>query len=382
MELYNINNDHLLTHRNGWHKIMYELSKSINSNIILVDFMDKYFNLWFDINKPITHENTIINFTNKDAYYSINDSDKSDIFVYYDKYNIYYIYKWYNNINNFKLLRGELIINLIKKYNIRKIKSSWIGILHYPEFVPEMNYQSLESLPNMLRSTNLKESIKKCKCIIALSEYLKHYIIKELVKYNYDIPIEILYHPTDFNCKLFDINNFISNTNKKIIQLGFWMRKQNTIYLIKTKVFSKYWLPGGKYWKEMFSIIYKNYEEYLNDTSVTIQMYLDNDAYDLLLSENICVVDVFNSSANNSVLECIARNTPLIVTHHPAIIEYLGEDYPLYFNTIEELNDIVNSNDFITKIISCTEYLKQLNKEKFTINNFCKDFENIINKYT
>ena len=52
-------------------------------------------------------------------------------------------------------------------------------------------------------------------------------------------------------------------------------------------------------------------------------------------------MNALNSSANNTVLECIARNSPIIVTKHPAIKEYLGEDYPLYFNTLDELNKIL-----------------------------------------
>jgi hypothetical protein len=384
MKICNLDNEYLFTHRYGWHKIINDLLLYVNShsNIILVDFMDKYFNLWFEMTKTIDYDSKCYNFLNKDVYYHLYDINKSDAFIYYNEFNIYYIFKWFEQSNEFKILQGELKNKLIKKYNIEIIKDPWIGILHYPEFVIEMNYESYEALPNILKSKLLIESIKYCKCIITLSEHLKNYLEEELIKHNYNIPIRVLYHPTDFNCKLFNIDNLINNTDKKIIQVGFWMRKLTTIYLVKTELFSKYWLPGGKYWKEMFSKMYPNYEEYLNDDSVTIKMYLDNNTYDDLLSENICLVDVFNSSANNTVLECIARNTPLLAFKHPAIVEYLGIEYPLYFESINELNEIINSSTFIDKVIETHNYLKNMNKERFTIYYFCKLFYNIIEEFT
>ena len=241
-----------------------------------------------------------------------------------------------------------------------------------------MNYESFEAFPNILKSKTLIESIKHCKCIITLSEHLQIYAKKILQEHNYNIPIKILYHPADFNCKLFNYNLFNKNQEKKLVQIGFWMRKGTTIYNVQSKKFKKYWLPGGQYWKTMFSHIYSDFNNYLNDKSVIIKMYLSNQEYDNLLCKNIVLLDVFNSSANNTVLECIVRNTPLIVNNHPAIIEYLGENYPLYFNSIDDLNNIINDNNLNSKIKEAHLYLVSMNKEKFTIKYFCEAFNNIL----
>ena len=57
--------------------------------------------------------------------------------------------------------------------------------------------------------------------------------------------------------------------------------------------------------------------------------------YDDLLSKNIIFIDLYDASANTVVVECIARKTPLLVTRLDAVIEYLGKDYPLYFDNLE-----------------------------------------------
>ena len=69
---------------------------------------------------------------------------------------------------------------------------------------------------------------------------------------------------------------------------------------------------------------------------VKLLPFLPNDQYDQLLSENIVFLDLYDSVANNTIIECIVRNTPVLVNPLPSVIEYLGIDYPLYFNTLEE----------------------------------------------
>jgi hypothetical protein len=49
-----------------------------------------------------------------------------------------------------------------------------------------------------------------------------------------------------------------------------------------------------------------------------------------LLAENIVFVELYDASANNTAIECIARATPLLVNPLPAVMEYLGAGYPLY----------------------------------------------------
>jgi hypothetical protein len=377
MILKSFDSTHLLTHRYGWNKIITELSLSCSDNdVTLVHFMDKYFNLWLDTPKNIKWNNLEFKFKIKDTYYRISGDE--DSFIYYDTDGLYHIIQWSNEYNEFKLVRGGLIQFYKKKYNIESILTPWYGILHYPEFVEEMNYTSYESAENIIKSEAFAESKNFCKGIIVLSEHCKNYI-KSVI---HDIPIHVVYHPTELDeCKQFNIQTYLDNTEKKIIQLGYWMRKHDTIYNINApSSFSKWWLPGGSYWKEMMYAIYgKNKaSQMLESSDVTIRMYLPNEVYDELLSCNICLVDVFNSSANNSILECIARCTPIFAKKHPAIVEYLGIDYPLYFNSVEDINRKLNSDDFITDIIYTYLYLRNMDKTKFKLSTFINSIKSII----
>ena len=63
--------------------------------------------------------------------------------------------------------------------------------------------------------------------------------------------------------------------------------------------------------KEIYNIEIE--QKYIDNTETSSS--LSNEDYDILLSENIVFLDLYDSSANNAVIECIARATPLLVNN-------------------------------------------------------------------
>jgi hypothetical protein len=118
--------------------------------------------------------------------------------------------------------------------------------------------------------------------------------------------------------------------------------------------------------------------------SVDMMGYLNNKEYDTLLTENIVFIYLVDASAVNTLLECVIRNTPIIVNKIPAVVEVLGEKYPLYINIDnsvgyceinKQVNDLLRDT---RKISSAHKYLKKLKKEYLNIRNFKAEFINIV----
>jgi len=78
-------------------------------------------------------------------------------------------------------------------------------------------------------------------------------------------------------------------------------------------------------------------------------------------------------SANNTILDAILMNTPLIVNKLDGVVEYLGEDYPLYFENRNEVYDLLNDID---KLEETYIYLKKMDKSRFSLENFGKSILN------
>jgi hypothetical protein len=127
------------------------------------------------------------------------------------------------------------------------------------------------------------------------------------------------------------------------------------------------------------------YEDILRKCkSIDVMGYLDNKEYDRILTENIVFIYLVDASAVNTLLECVIRNTPIIVNKIPAVVEVLGEKYPLYI-TLNECLDYYDINRQVNnflkdtkKILSAYKYLQKLDKEKLSIRQFQDKFINTV----
>ena len=101
------------------------------------------------------------------------------------------------------------------------------------------------------------------------------------------------------------------------------------------------WLTGTKNFKKI-NHLFDDEKKYLNIKNIDINSvpfkYTDSfKEYDELLDKNIILIDLFDTAANNVVLECIIRATPLLIPKLPGSVFYLGENYPMFFNNLDEI---------------------------------------------
>ena len=326
--------------------------------------------------------------------------------------------------------------NINKVLGIIPYKKNWCGFIHHTFDETFSEYNCI----NLLKNQDFIESLKYCKGIFVLSKYLADILSTELCKININIKINILTHPTETPLKTFNIQKFIENKNKKIINVGGWLRNIFSfynlslpkIYKFSSKCFKKQTcdtickvaLKGynmNNYYptkdllkcKDLSKCICKDIsqnifqcnisqnvsctnnnknnwiKDYINFTkdmisSVDIIEQLSNDDYDILLSENIVFINLVDASAVNTIIECKIRNTPIIVNKHPAIVEMLGETYPLYYDnnlSYYEINkQVENLLSNTCNINKAFEYLEKLNKKDLLISTFVKSLkDNLVN---
>ena len=231
----------------------------------------------------------------------------------------------------------------------------------------------------MFTKKSFIKSLDNCYCLFTLSTYVTNYLNNEIKKINKNIKIFTLKHPTDLNNILyFDIDNYSRNTNKKLIQVGQQMRKVTSIFMLEIVSHEKIWLTGTRDIDKCMYLFNKECE-YLNIKieNKNVKMYYTDtpQEYDELLSKNIVFVDFFDAAANNTIIECIARNTPIICKKIEGVVEYLGPNYPLYFDDLDEVYELLN----MVNIREGFEYLKNMNKKDIEIDYFVKELINTTN---
>lgn len=257
----------------------------------------------------------------------------------------------------------------------------WVGFLHNPQGMPAwFHYQ--ESPQSIFAKNIWKESLKHCLGLFTFSEYHANWLREQTGK-----PISSLIHPTEFPDLNFDLQGFLKNPHKKIIQIGWWQRRLNSIYQLP--------IPSNNllnYEKiRLVPLFFDNAHEYLkglterekNEISLKIDpnyaqntreiIHVPDLEYDDLLCQNLAFVQLYDANANNVVVECIARATPLLINRLPAVVEYLGEDYPMYFTNLAEAAEKALDTSLI---FDTHNYLKNLEiRDKLTAEYFLSSFE-------
>jgi len=292
------------------------------------------------------------------------------------------------------------------KLQIIPYTKPWIGFIHHT-----FNKDSINNTYNLFKNTYFLESLNICEGLYVLSNKLKLDIenilnqIRNINKSFKNIPIYNLTHPTFFveNNKKFTIKKFKLNTFKSIIQIGAWMRNLNAINILDLgsnplKLNKK--VLQGKNMDNYYSISNEiNNTSNISNTSntsnivmcrninthniilnkdVSLLSYLNNNEYDLLLMSNIVFLNLVDASAVNTVIECIVRNTPLFINRLPALEETLGNNYPLFYNNISEVTEMLN----IEKITEGHKYMSKMDKTKFKIETFIHELKNTLQKNT
>ncbi|MET6759724.1 hypothetical protein [Pseudoalteromonas sp. NCIMB_1079] len=208
------------------------------------------------------------------------------------------------------------------------IERPWVGIIHVPFFAP--NWFHTHVSPEVIFESELwKASLPHCKGLITLSDDLK----RDLEYHLPGIPVVSLLHPTDFdNLKPFDYERYTNTPT--LVQAGDWLRKLQAIHQIKANGHRRVMLKKthtDEYLQKEINVFGNSI-----DPDVEVFTMVSNEEYDDLLSGSVVVCWLYATAANNLVLECIARKTPLLINPLPSVVEYLGQDYPLYINDIAE----------------------------------------------
>jgi hypothetical protein len=282
---------------------------------------------------------------------------------------------WGNKIQSQKCLR------VVKDENLQLIT-----FLHGPPFEEyNRNLMSKDFILNddsllnknsieLIHSNNLLCSIT---FLYVLSIHHKNYIINNYPEFKNKVLS--VYHPIDIDINnythddLFSVGKFMSKKN--IYHIGWWLRNFTSFSDFKVpKDYNKFILLKQEFkseFYEKFSSIDKNIQ--------IVDEVSDND-YKEIFGNSCIFCDLADAVANNVVLECVKYNTPIIVRRIPSIEEYLGVNYPLFFDDVSDLSKFSNQKTLHKSIVAANEYLLKMDKRPFTLDTFLNKTTYDINK--
>lgn len=253
--------------------------------------------------------------------------------------------------------------------NYKKYNHDWIGVWHNPPNSPDW-FDISNSPQAILKRDIFQKSLKNCKAIVCLSEYLSSWLSERI-----ENPIITVKHPTEIPRLKWDVKNYLKSDRKQIVQIGYWLRKMESIHNLKcSSDYSKVWLPSNKEYAIYLFDIFKKTQTDCKESdymwSGVDMKRISNEEFDDTLSRCVVFLDQYDSSANNAVVESVARNTPILTNRLPAVEEYLGKDYPLFFDNLDHASVLLSDSQ---KIYEAHLYLKNMNKRWISGTFFAND---------
>ncbi|MCB1995190.1 MAG: hypothetical protein KDG57_04790, partial [Rhodoferax sp.] len=250
---------------------------------------------------------------------------------------------------------------------VRPFTRPWVGFMHVPPGVPGW-FQAEQSPARVLSLTSWRRSQPECRGLFVLSDHHRRWLERALRP---DFPISVLLHPTEFVEEAFSMERFLANPEKRLVQVGWWLRKLAAVNHLRVPGL-KPTLLGHDWTKNMMRYAERRVHGLTDLPAVDQIGFLDNADYDRLLAENIVFVDFYDTSANNAVIECIARATPIVVCRHPAVEEYVGANYPLFFDAPADIPRLVADLGRIAAAHACLKASAM--RDRLTLQAFARDF--------
>lgn len=370
--------DHKI-HRSGWNYVVSELEKYNNPKGILLDtFMDRTFH-WCD---NFLESSGVIPYTSRWIGFIHHTP-----LEWYTDYNVTDMFKNPDFLRSLETCQSLIVLSdYLKNIVLGLLKPIYpkvpVHVLYHPtEFAKtkfsfrkfDQNERSIVQIGAWMRDSLAIYQLKVDKSFV--KEVLKGHLME-----NYFLPDKWYFStsviensfPNKRNLSISSENypDSISRQggNTIIRLLNKWLYDQSISNFFITddpELATKVVTP------EMLTVKAKINEMI---ASVKLLEHLNNRDYDDLLSHTAVFVKLFDASAVNTVIECAVRNTPIFVNNHPAIREILGDNYPLYFNDLDDATRIITPENVKAGYV----YLKKMNKDRLKIETFMDDFLRIV----
>ena len=260
-----------------------------------------------------------------------------------------------------KTAKDSIILKDFPDFFLRKnthepIWRPWVGVFHIP------NHKSYRK--QLIKSRCWHRSRKNLKGVIFLSKYVaESYLSSQTFANHVDCPYKILKFTMPPVERRFSIDRF--HNQKRILQYGFFLKNSLALdQLPPIEGYNKVKIKPPK--------IRTQLRRPILDNDVVIKKRISNDRLNRWLSSSCVFAEFIDCGASNIIVECILRNTPLVVNRHPSIEEYLTPDYPLFYDKFEDARLLFNRAE------EGHEFLKQINLP--TVEDFVAEVRTFISE--
>jgi len=255
---------------------------------------------------------------------------------------------------------GVLMLNSLEATLVsgRVLEEPWVAFSHE---VPRHHYD-FPDLERLQQLPTWKASIRKCRGLWVLSSHNKEY----LDSCGLPFPISFVHYPISQAVQKFSFEEFLTQKSRKVLCIGEYLRRLQPFFDLEAPGYQKIRLSSPDFRQD-------ETPEQKKQPVIDIERVPDED-YDRLLSSSVVFLNLIDAGANTTIVECISRGTPILVNRVGGVSEYLGDDYPLYYECVEEASAKLADLDLLE---AASRYLQTASvRPHLTFERFRQSLEN------
>lgn len=202
----------------------------------------------------------------------------------------------------------------------------WMGIMHQ---VPDCDTVWVPDVNRLLHSPSFISSLTRCRGIYTLSTYLSNYI-RERLPFS-EIPVCRLFYPISAPIEALPINEDQFRT--KVVMIGGYMRNIDDFFMLEVPPNMEKVLLLT----EIEGVEEQRLAQQAKTKNVKVLSRLSDIDYETLLRSSIPFLSLKSDGvASTLLIECIFSHTPILLRRFASLEEYLGRQYPLFFDSLDE----------------------------------------------
>ena len=243
----------------------------------------------------------------------------------------------------------------------------WVGIVHFPTDGAPLIHPNINS-KEVIKYINSSDIKDKCSGLITLTSKAQK-VLSKLT----DIPIYRAWHPKCVDGYKFNFNKYFKQPSLQ--HPGKAYRNFYPFFNLDTDLPKSINIEPENLW--LIDSTLELHGKKRSDYKVKISTkFHNNKKYIKQLSQSIGFGYYYDCEASNSILEHLMTNTPIVVNRLPSIEEYLGKDYPMYYENISHDPDTFLYNKKFIKEVESYLFSRSQMKE-FSLDFFCKTINNL-----
>ena len=246
------------------------------------------------------------------------------------------------------------------------LSTQWIG------FFTTFNHTN-DTLDKLFKNDIFVKSLNKCKGIITYHKKNEQYCNNIFTKYS--LPVKILNIKLPCNIIETSFDEYVLN-DLKIYYIGCSSEDNIQMFHTLKTHYDKHILLIDY---ESQHIITNEFTYKINESNIILDIENSKHSFIEKIKSNILFIYAEELTKTDKISLFIEYNIPFFINKTSSAIEYLGNEYPLYYENTDDIQHKINNENIINVLKDGYNYLVALNKQDMSFEYFNSEIMKFIN---